>query len=46
MKFLCKFGIHKWTVWSKLYKLPRSDYDIEYQQRHCVHCNLTKERMV
>ena len=39
----CRFGIHRWTVWSRPYQ-KTGDQQIQRQNRSCVHCNRTQEK--
>jgi len=39
----CRLGIHRWTVWSEPFQ-NSGDIFIQRQHKHCVHCNLHREK--
>ena len=43
----CKFGFHKWTVWSTP-EVLKDKWGIKgfYQTRECVHCALLKKTQI
>ena len=40
----CRIGLHQWTVWSNPFQ-NGNDVFIQRQYRHCVCCNLHKEKI-
>ena len=39
----CRFGLHRWTVWSEPYQ-ESGDLAMYRQRRTCTRCNITNRR--
>ena len=35
----CYFGVHNWSKYTEVMKRVEGGYHIDYQTRHCIHCN-------
>ena len=46
MRFLCKWGFHRWGNWGEKFNIPDAKTCFEYQQRKCECCGYINERRI